>query len=59
VTWGPFDLEYPHLDSIQVTQLAITALAFVLVFVAKWGVLRILATCASVGLVAHLALGLG
>ena len=59
VTWGPFDLEYPHLDSLQVTQLAITALAFVLVFVAKWGVLRVLGTCALVGLVAHLALGLG
>ena len=59
VTWGPFDLEYPHLDTLQVTQLAITALAFVLVFVAKWGVLRILGTCALAGVVAHLALGLG
>jgi len=59
VTWGPFDLEYPHLDSLQVTQLAITALALALVFVAKWGVLRILGTCALAGLVAHLVLGFG
>ena len=59
VTWGPLDLEYPHLDSLQLTQLAITAFAFVLVFVAKWSVLRILGACALVGLVAHLALGLG
>lgn len=51
-TWGPVRLQVPHLDSVKPLSLAVAAFAAVLVFRAKWSVLRTLGACALVGLAA-------
>ncbi|GAA5107727.1 chromate efflux transporter [Alloalcanivorax gelatiniphagus] len=51
VTAGPLDVEYPHLASIDVAALAITALGCALVFWRGWSVLRTLGACALAGIV--------
>ena len=40
----------PHLDSLKPLSLAVVAFAAILVFRAKWSVLRTLGACALVGL---------
>ena len=54
VTWGPLDLQLPELDSLKPLSLAVAAFAALLLFGAKWSVLRTLGTCALVGLAAGL-----
>ena len=49
-TWGPVDLQVPHLDSLKPLSLAVAAFAALLLFRAKWSVLRTLGACAFVGL---------
>jgi chromate transporter len=49
VTWGPVDLQVPHVDSLKPLSLAVAAFAAVLVFRAKWSVLRSLGACALIG----------
>ncbi len=51
-TWGPVDLQVPHLDSLKPLSLAVATFAAVLLFRAKWSVLRTLGACALVGLCA-------
>ncbi len=48
-TWGPVDLQVPHLDSLKPLSLAVAAFAALLLFRAKWSVLRTLGACALVG----------
>ena len=50
VTWGPVDLQVPHLGSVKPLSLAVAAFAAILVFRARWSVLRTLGACALVGL---------
>ena len=47
---GPLNFELPVLESLQVAALAITILGGVLIFVAKWSVLRTLGVCAMAGI---------
>ena len=54
VTWGPVRLQLPHPDSLKPLSLAVAAGAGLLVFRARWSVLRTLGACALVGLVAGL-----
>jgi chromate transporter len=49
VTAGPLDVEYPHLASVDVAALGITALGCVLIFWRGWSVLRTLGVCAATG----------
>jgi chromate transporter len=51
VTWGPVQLQLPEPDSLKPLSLAVTALAALLLFRARWSVLRTLGACAFVGLV--------
>jgi chromate transporter len=53
-TWGPVDLQVPHLGSVKPLSLAVAAFATLLLFRAKWSVLRTLGACALVGLAAGL-----
>ena len=55
VTWGPVQLQVPEPASLKPLALAVTAFAAVLLFGAKWSVLRTLGACALVGLGAGLA----
>jgi chromate transporter len=50
VTGGPVSFEVPVWSSVDWAALAITALAFFLVFRAGWSVLRVLGACAAAGL---------
>jgi chromate transporter len=52
VTWGPVDLQVPQLDTVKPLSLAVSGFAALLVFRARWSVLRTLGACALVGLVA-------
>jgi chromate transporter len=52
--WGPVQVELPDLGSVRWLQVGIAVLAAVLVFRFRWSVLRTLAVCATVGLVAGL-----
>jgi chromate transporter len=54
VTWGLVDLQVPLLGSVKPLSLAVAAFATLLLFRAKWSVLRTLAACALVGLAAGL-----
>jgi chromate transporter len=54
LTWGPVDLQVPHLDSLKPLSLAVALFAALLLFRAKWSVLRTLGACALVGLAAGL-----
>jgi chromate transporter len=51
---GPIDVVTPVWSSINWTAVAVVALASALVFIAKFGVLRVLAICAIVGAALHL-----
>ena len=51
-TWGPVDLQLPDPGSLKPLSLAVTAFAALLLFRAKWSVLRTLGACALVGLAA-------
>ncbi len=59
VTGGPFRFELPVLGSLDLTALAITALACALVFWRGWSVLRTLGVCALAGVAAYLVGGVG
>ena len=50
VTAGPLDVEYPHLASVDVTAVAITAVGALLIFRRGWSVLRTLGVCALLGI---------
>jgi chromate transporter len=54
VTWGPVQLQLPNPGSLKPLSLAIAAFAALLLFRAKWSVLRTLGACALVGLAAGL-----
>jgi chromate transporter len=54
VTWGPVDLQVPKLGSLAPLALAVAAFAAVLLFRAKWSVLRTLGACSLVGFAAGL-----
>jgi chromate transporter len=54
VTWGPVRLQVPDVGSLKPLSLAVTGLAALLLFRAKWSVLRTLGACSLVGLVAGL-----
>jgi len=48
--WGPVHLDLPQLDSIRPVALVIAAAAAVMIFRARWSVLRTLGVCALLGL---------
>ena len=52
---GPVTVQLPRLESLQLSALAITALAMALVFWRRWSVLKTLGACALAGIVLHLA----
>jgi chromate transporter len=52
LTWGPVDVQVPHLGSLKPLSLAVAVCASLMIFRAKWSVLRTLGACAVVGLVA-------
>jgi chromate transporter len=54
VTSGPVDLQLPEPGSLKPLSLAVAALATLLLFRAKWSVLRTLGACALIGLAAGL-----
>ncbi|MCW2804415.1 MAG: chromate transporter [Propionibacteriaceae bacterium] len=54
VSWGPIDFDLPVPATLQPAALAITILGGLLIFVAKWSVLRTLGICALAGLALHL-----
>src|SRR5829696_6538693 len=51
VTWGPVQLQVPEPGSLKPLSLAVAAFAALLLFRARWSVLRTLGACALVGLV--------
>ena len=53
-TWGPVDVQVPHVDSLKPLSLAVAPFAALLLFRVKWSVLRTLGACALVGLAAGL-----
>ncbi|MFD7655254.1 chromate efflux transporter [Actinosynnema sp. NPDC059797] len=52
--WGPLRLALPEPGSFRPVAAAITAVAFVLVFALRWSMLRVLAVCAGLGVLAAL-----
>ena len=54
VTWGPVQLQVPDAASLKPLSLAATAFAALLLFRARWSVLRTLGACALVGFAAGL-----
>jgi chromate transporter len=54
VTWGPIQLQLPELGSLKPLSLTVAAFAGLLLFGARWSVLRTLGACALVGLAAGL-----
>jgi chromate transporter len=54
VSWGPIQLQVPELDTLKPLSLAVAAFAALLLFRARWSVLRTLGACALVGLAAGL-----
>lgn len=54
VTWGPVQLQVPDAGSLKPLSLAVTGFAALLLFRAKWSVLRTLGACSLVGLIAGL-----
>ena len=55
-TRGVLQLDLPVWSSIRPTELAISAAAFAMIFLARWSVLRTLGACALLGLLAGLIL---
>jgi chromate transporter len=54
VTWGPVHLQLPDPGSLKPLSLAVAVFAAILLFRARWSVLRTLGACALVGLAAGL-----
>jgi chromate transporter len=54
VTWGPVQLQLPEPGSLKPLSLAVALLAALLLFRARWSVLRTLGACALIGLVVGL-----
>jgi chromate transporter len=54
VTTGPLNLDVPDIGSLQIPALAITVLAFTLIFWRGWPVLRTLGVCALAGIAVFL-----
>ena len=54
VTWGPVNLQLPEPGSLKPLSLMVAAFAALLLFRAKWSVLRTLGACALIGLAAGL-----
>ena len=54
LTWGPVHLQLPDPGSLKPLSLAVAAFAAILLFRARWSVLRTIAACALVGLAAGL-----
>ena len=54
ITTGRLDVELPDVSSIRPTAVALLAVACMLVFRLRWSVLRVLGTCAALGLAAGL-----
>src|SRR5690349_6751004 len=52
VRWGPIQLQLPKPGSLKPLSLAVAVFATILLFRARWSVLRTLGACALVGLVA-------
>jgi len=52
VTSGPLNLQLPELDTVRPVPVVIAVIAAVLIFKAKWSVLRVLGVCAVLGLIA-------
>ena len=55
VGWGPVHLQVPEPDTVNWVSLVIGVVAAVLLFRARWSVLRTLAACAGLGVAAALA----
>ena len=55
LSWGPLHLPLPDLSTLRPLSVGIALVAAVLVFRLQWSVLRVLAVCAALGLVATLA----
>jgi chromate transporter len=51
VTWGPVHIQLPVVDTLKPLSVAVAVLAALLLFRARWSVLRTLGACACVGLV--------
>jgi chromate transporter len=54
ITTGPLNLQLPDPATIQPIPVAIAVIAAVLIFTVKWSVLRVLGTCAALGVAAGL-----
>jgi chromate transporter len=54
VTWGPVQLQLPEPGSLKPLSLAVAVFAALMLFRARWSVLRTLGACALVGLAAGL-----
>jgi chromate transporter len=57
VDLGPLAITLPDLASIRPASVAIALVAAVLLFAARWSVLRVLGVCAALGLAAGLVVG--
>ncbi|MDP9378481.1 MAG: chromate transporter, partial [Actinomycetota bacterium] len=51
-TWGPISIELPELATLRPVSAVIAIVAGVLIFKLNWSVLRTLAACAFLGLLA-------
>ena len=51
-TWGPLQLELPQLATLRPVPVLIALAAAVMIFKLRWSVLRTLAACAALGLLA-------
>ncbi len=52
ITWGPLDLDLPVVATLRPVAVGIAAAAAVMVFGLRWSILRTLAACAALGIVA-------
>ncbi|MEU4427185.1 chromate efflux transporter [Actinoplanes sp. NPDC024001] len=55
ITTGPLHLQVPEWETVRWVPVAVAIIAGVLIFKAKWSVLRVLGVCAGLGLAAGLA----
>ncbi|GAA4053513.1 chromate efflux transporter [Nonomuraea soli] len=49
-TWGPFSIQVPQPETLNLVALGVTVAALVMTFVLRWPMLRILGICAVLGL---------
>ena len=52
ITWGPLDLDLPVIATLRPVAVGIAVAAAVMVFGLRWSILRTLAACAALGIVA-------